>query len=142
MSGAPQAPSGYTGAAFAAAAQKSLFQQHMVRYVTQTPPILGSVNPDEIERLAAEKLNSGASLYHSTAPPLVSPCMLIRGRRADAGILLDKDGAFAYVHGSAGLAWTAKANRQAFEKYKIIPRMLRDATVRDLSVCIPFKFDS
>lgn len=104
MSGPP--PSGYTGAAFAAAAQKSLFQQHMVRYVTQTPPILGSVNPDEIERLAAEKLNS------------------------------DKDGAYHYVHGSAGLAWTAKANRQAFEKYKIIPRMLRDATVRDLSVTL------
>lgn len=55
---------------------------------------------------------------------------------ANASESLDKDGAFAYVHGSAGLAWTAKANRQAFEKYKIIPRMLRDATVRDLSVCM------
>ena len=108
--------------------------------------------PDEIERLAAEKLNSGASLHHTYTPTdtrfrPVPACsnesMLIRGWRSDAGgILVDKDGAFAYVHGSAGLAWTAKANRQAFEKYKIIPRMLRDATVRDLSVCIPFKFDS
>lgn len=90
MSGTPQAPSGYTGAAFAAAAQKSLFQQHMVRYVTQTPPILGSVNPDEIERLAAEKLNSGASLYDHTTPTLVLHvrAMLIRGKRADTGNFL------------------------------------------------------
>lgn len=73
---------GYTGAAFVAAAQKSLFQQHMVRYVTQTPPILGSVNPDEIERLAAEKLNSGTlSINMTPSPPprVLSQSMLIRG---------------------------------------------------------------
>lgn len=46
----------------------------------------------------------------------------------------DEDGAYNYVFGSAGLGSTHRANRQAFEKYRIIPRMLVDATVRDISV--------
>jgi len=40
------------------------------------------------------------------------------------------------VQRSAGLGSTARANREAFEKYKIIPRMLRDCTQRDLSVTL------
>jgi isopentenyl diphosphate isomerase/L-lactate dehydrogenase-like FMN-dependent dehydrogenase len=39
-----------------------------------------------------------------------------------------------YTFGSAGTCSTEYANRKAFEKWRIVPRMLRDATVRDLEV--------
>ncbi|WP_248960838.1 lactate 2-monooxygenase [Sphaerisporangium perillae] len=42
--------------------------------------------------------------------------------------------AFGYVFGSAGTESTARANREAFDRRRIIPRMLRDVAVRDLSV--------
>jgi lactate 2-monooxygenase len=42
--------------------------------------------------------------------------------------------AFAYVAGSAGRESTADANRAAFERRRILPRMLRDVSARDLSV--------
>ncbi|GAA2105931.1 lactate 2-monooxygenase [Actinomadura alba] len=43
-------------------------------------------------------------------------------------------GAHGYVAGSAGTGATARANREAFDRWRIVPRMLRDVTVRDLSV--------
>ncbi|MEW2356848.1 lactate 2-monooxygenase [Spirillospora sp. NPDC029432] len=42
--------------------------------------------------------------------------------------------AFGYVAGSAGSESTARANRAAFERRRIVPRMLRDVGHRDLSV--------
>ena len=42
--------------------------------------------------------------------------------------------AYGYVAGSAGAEATARANRAAFERWRIVPRMLRDVSVRDLSV--------
>jgi lactate 2-monooxygenase len=42
--------------------------------------------------------------------------------------------AFAYVAGSAGRESTADANAAAFDDWRIVPRMLRDVSVRDLSV--------
>jgi isopentenyl diphosphate isomerase/L-lactate dehydrogenase-like FMN-dependent dehydrogenase len=42
--------------------------------------------------------------------------------------------AWAYVHGSAGLETTAEANADAFDAWRIVPRVLRDVTARDLSV--------
>lgn len=42
--------------------------------------------------------------------------------------------AWAYVHGSAGLETTAEANAAAFDDWRIVPRVLRDVTGRDLSV--------
>jgi L-lactate dehydrogenase (cytochrome) len=41
---------------------------------------------------------------------------------------------FGYVAGSAGSEATARANRAAFERVRIVPRMLRDVAQRDLSV--------
>jgi len=41
--------------------------------------------------------------------------------------------AFGYVAGGAGAERTMQANLQAFEGWKIVPRMLRDVSVRDLS---------
>jgi lactate 2-monooxygenase len=42
--------------------------------------------------------------------------------------------AFAYISGGAGSESTVAGNRNAFGKYRIIPRMLRDVAVRDTSI--------
>jgi isopentenyl diphosphate isomerase/L-lactate dehydrogenase-like FMN-dependent dehydrogenase len=41
---------------------------------------------------------------------------------------------FAYIAGGAGLETTMKANREAFERVRIVPRMLRGSEHRDLQV--------
>jgi isopentenyl diphosphate isomerase/L-lactate dehydrogenase-like FMN-dependent dehydrogenase len=43
---------------------------------------------------------------------------------------------FWYVAGSAGAGTTARANRDAFDKLRIVPRMLTGATERDHSVTV------
>jgi len=45
-------------------------------------------------------------------------------------------GPFWYVAGAAGTGATARANREAFDRWRIVPRMLRDATTRDLSTTV------
>jgi lactate 2-monooxygenase len=40
---------------------------------------------------------------------------------------------FGYVAGSAGTETTARANRAAFDRWRIVPRFLRDVSHRDLS---------
>jgi len=42
--------------------------------------------------------------------------------------------AWAYVAGGAGQGSTVRANRDAFERWRIVPRVLRDVSSRDLSV--------
>ena len=42
--------------------------------------------------------------------------------------------AWAYVAGSAGRESTAEANYEAFDAWRLIPRMLRDVSERDLSI--------
>src|SRR5439155_8510585 len=42
--------------------------------------------------------------------------------------------AFAYLAGGAGAETTMRANREAFERRRIVPRVLRDVSARDLSV--------
>ena len=44
--------------------------------------------------------------------------------------------AAAYIIGSAGTESTARANRAAFERHRIVPRVLRDVSRRDLSVTL------
>ena len=44
------------------------------------------------------------------------------------------EAAYAYVAGGAGTGATMRANRDAFERQRIVPRMLRDVSTRDTSV--------
>jgi lactate 2-monooxygenase len=44
--------------------------------------------------------------------------------------------AFGYVAGSAGTESTARANRAAFDRWRIVPRFLRDVSVRDLATTV------
>lgn len=67
------------------------------------PQPLGTVDFDELERRAKEKLEK-------------------------------YPGSFMYAGGSAGIWSTYRANRRAFEKFCLIPRMLVDATTRNLEV--------
>jgi lactate 2-monooxygenase len=41
---------------------------------------------------------------------------------------------YAYVAGGAGREETVRANREAFERWRIVPRVLRDVSVRDTAV--------
>jgi isopentenyl diphosphate isomerase/L-lactate dehydrogenase-like FMN-dependent dehydrogenase len=43
---------------------------------------------------------------------------------------------FGYVAGSAGTEDTARANREAFQRWRIVPRFLRDVSQRDLSTTV------
>jgi len=49
--------------------------------------------------------------------------------------LLDS-GPFSYVAGGAGSATTVRANRSAFDRWRLVPRMLNGATERDLSTTV------
>ena len=44
--------------------------------------------------------------------------------------------AFAYVAGGAGTERTMAANREAFERWRIVPRILRDVSARDSSITL------
>jgi isopentenyl diphosphate isomerase/L-lactate dehydrogenase-like FMN-dependent dehydrogenase len=46
------------------------------------------------------------------------------------------DGPFGYVAGGAGSGATMQANRAAFERHRLVPRMLRDTTRRDWSTTV------
>jgi len=46
------------------------------------------------------------------------------------------DGPYGYVAGGAGSGATMRANRDAFERFGIVPRMLRDTTSRDWSTTV------
>ena len=96
-------------------------------YSAQRPPPLGTVDTAEkLEKLAREHLIKVASEGASGGgqfpiKPTDSPT-----------------GAFLYVFGSAGVWKTYEANRKAFDKWAIIPRMLRDCTARNLEVSTSF----
>src|SRR6188472_1259242 len=42
--------------------------------------------------------------------------------------------AYAYIAGGAGTGATVRANREGFDRWRIVPRMLRDVSERDTSV--------
>ena len=46
------------------------------------------------------------------------------------------EGAYGYVAGGAGSERTVRANLDAFERWQIVPRMLRDVSVRDLGTSL------
>jgi len=45
-------------------------------------------------------------------------------------------GPYGYVAGSAGNGSTERANRETLDRWRIVPRMLRDVSARDLSVSV------
>src|SRR5271154_2049409 len=62
------------------------------------------------------------------------PVLLTELQERARGVLSAE--AFGYVAGGAGAERTMAANLRAFEHWKIVPRMLRDVSVRDLSTSL------
>jgi len=60
------------------------------------------------------------------------PVTYERQREAARKVLTPE--ADAYVAGSAGVESTEAANREAFRRHRLVPRMLRDVSERDLSI--------
>jgi L-lactate dehydrogenase (cytochrome) len=58
------------------------------------------------------------------------------GRLEDRARELLSPQAFGYVAGGAGAERTVQANLRAFERWQIVPRMLRDVSERDLSTTV------
>lgn len=81
-------------------------------------------NPDAFNTYQRE-------IYGSFRPPAFSTNPLVWESLARSKVPASN---FGYVHGSASLARTADANVQAFDRYRLRPSMLVDATRRDLSV--------
>lgn len=75
----------------------------------------------------AEVYRAGALGHRSRVP--TDP-----GRLEDAARRAMSRQAFAYVAGSAGGEATARANRAAFDRHRIVPRALHGVRERDLSV--------
>lgn len=93
-------------------------------YFSRKPPHpLGTVSYDEIEAQAKEKLKDIPGTKDMFIPE-PQPFQLTTVNL----------GAFMYAGGSAGSNSTYRANLRAFEKWGIIPRMLRDANNRTLEV--------
>ncbi|ONI89014.1 alpha-hydroxy-acid oxidizing enzyme [Actinosynnema sp. ALI-1.44] len=55
---------------------------------------------------------------------------------ADSAREVLEPGPYWYVKGGAGSGATMRANREAFDKWRIVPRMLRDAHARDVSTSV------
>lgn len=89
-------------------------------YLTRQPPPLGTLYFHELEQKAREKLKDRPSEF-------TLGCHLVVHTH------LSSD-AFLYVNGSAGNCAAADANVNELKKWMFIPRMLRDATVRNLEV--------
>jgi isopentenyl diphosphate isomerase/L-lactate dehydrogenase-like FMN-dependent dehydrogenase len=68
----------------------------------------------------------------SRLPPFTTDLTLLG---ASAREHLDP-GAFGYLAGAAGSGATHRANREAFERHRLVPRMLRGAEGRDLSTTV------
>ena len=75
----------------------------------------------------AEVFLSGARGGRPAVP--VDPAALEERAR---GVLSPES--FAYLAGGAGREQTARANRDAFERWRIVPRVLRDVSTREIGV--------
>ncbi|VDB94429.1 unnamed protein product [Peniophora sp. CBMAI 1063] len=72
------------------------------------------------------------TLYASGERPSISTYDAAKLAEKAREVTKDNHAAFMYTFGSAGLGSTEAANRRALDSWRIIPRMLRDASERNL----------
>ncbi|KAJ7644620.1 oxidoreductase [Roridomyces roridus] len=78
-----------------------------------------------------------ASIYHERKGiPALGTVVLEEVEAKAKEKLKDSPEAFMFAAGSAGMSSTLQANLRAFERYRIVPRMLIDATVRTLETTL------
>ncbi len=85
------------------------------------------VNPN-IGRVRQEEIYLGGVAGEKPAVPTITADLEQAAQRKMSAQ------AYAYVAGGAGLESTVLANRRAFERWRIVPRVLRDVAERDTSV--------
>jgi len=73
-------------------------------------------------------------MYNTPRPPTLGSVDIKKVEDMAREKLKDRPEAFWYVYGSAGTCSTDHANRAAFDRYRIVPSMLRDATNRTTEV--------
>ncbi|KAH8119412.1 FMN-dependent alpha-hydroxy acid dehydrogenase [Phellopilus nigrolimitatus] len=76
------------------------------------------------------------SIYKERRPPALSTVEVKRIEELAREKLKDHMDAYLYVFGSAGTCSTERFNREAFDTWRIVPRMLHDATSRDIGTTI------
>jgi len=86
-----------------------------------------SINP-EVGRERQRAIYVGGVAGEKPRVPVSADALEAAARRAMTAE------AFAYIAGGAGLERTMAANRAAFDRWRIVPRMLRNVEVRDTSV--------
>jgi lactate 2-monooxygenase len=89
-------------------------------------PIVPSPIPSGQER---EQQNYAGALFGTTA--VIPAALSLLEQKAKETLAPP---AFDYLAGGAGGEDTMRANREAFYRWRIMPRMLRDVSRRDLSV--------
>ncbi|MCU1687158.1 MAG: L-lactate 2-monooxygenase [Amycolatopsis sp.] len=72
-------------------------------------------------------------IYLQGLSGVLPPCSTDATKLEDSARELLGPGPFSYVAGAAGSGATVRANREAFDHWRLVPRMLTDATDRDLS---------
>ncbi|KAH9934311.1 oxidoreductase [Fomitopsis serialis] len=74
--------------------------------------------------------------YASRRPPVTATFAVDRLEQAARKKLEHSSDAYMYIFGSAGTGSTAESNRAAFKRWKIIPRLLRDVSKRNIEVTL------
>ncbi|KAI0365339.1 FMN-dependent alpha-hydroxy acid dehydrogenase [Pilatotrama ljubarskyi] len=74
--------------------------------------------------------------YHSRRPPVTGSVDVKKVEEAAREKLKNRLDAFNYVFGNAGTHETFHANRKELNKWKVIPRQLRDVTYRSIETTI------
>lgn len=81
----------------------------------------------DVERLFSFPIFLGS--FHNTVPSF----SVHSERLAESTKKKLNDRGYFYANSNAGLGWTDRANREAFYRWRIIPRMLVDTNTRDLA---------
>ncbi|OBZ71201.1 putative lactate 2-monooxygenase PB1A11.03 [Grifola frondosa] len=74
--------------------------------------------------------------YASRKPPVSGTVDVERLEQSAREKLKGREDAFSYVFCNAGTSATYHNNRKEFDKWKIVPRMLRDTTVRSIETSL------
>lgn len=85
------------------------------------------------QRMSA--LLSTSSLHPQlTSPPYTVPTFSVHPDELQESTKKKlNDRGYFYANSNAGLGWTDRANREAFYRWRIVPRALVDTNVRDLT---------
>ncbi|ETW82228.1 lactate 2-monooxygenase [Heterobasidion irregulare TC 32-1] len=77
-----------------------------------------------------------ADIYRNKNPPVNTTYDFDKLEEKAREVTKDYHAAFLYTFGSAGSGSTNRANRQALKQWRIVPRMLRDASDRTLETTL------